>query len=334
MSDPLISIVVPAYNPDTQHLKDCLASVGAQTYTNWEMVVVDDGSGNDAACQCVTEYRGVSEYGDERIRYIRHEHNRGLSSARNTGIRESRGSFIMMLDSDDLLAPEYISTVSSVLNASPDCAAAYSDFQLFGDRNERLQFISYSDQALPYQQWNLRSLLTAYLPRPAVNDHPRLFWQIASRNCEPGLLFRFLLPPGPGTVFRKSVLERIGGYCDAPILRMGLEDWDFWISAAEQDLSVVHVPAVLYYYRQHEASLIKRSALWEYSIREFLYERHQTIIDDLGIGRAFLANGYRRSAGATWRNRQRLKALKLVFRALMLDPGHFGAMISRKIRLN
>jgi hypothetical protein len=52
----------------------------------------------------------------------------------------------MMLDSDDLLAPEYISTVSSVLNASPDCAAAYSDFQLFGDRNERLQFISYSDE--------------------------------------------------------------------------------------------------------------------------------------------------------------------------------------------
>lgn len=328
MSDPLISIVVPAHNPEAGQLKDCLASVNVQTYSNWETVVVDDGSISEAV------YRCVSDCCDERVRYYRHEQNRGLASARNTGIRESRGSFVMMLDSDDLLAPEYIRTVWSVLSASPDCAAAYCDFQLFGDRVGRLQFISYSDKAQAAQQWNLRSLLTSYLPRPAEDDESRFFWQHVSSKCEPGLLFRFLLPPGPGTLFRKSVLEELGGYCDAPILKMGLEDWDFWISAAERNLSVVHVPKVLYYYRQHAASLIKRSVLWEYSIREFLYDRHQAMIDDLGIGRAFLGAGYRRSARATWRNRQRRKALALAFRALMLDPGQFGrALIARDVQL-
>jgi hypothetical protein len=87
--------------------------------------------------------------------------------------------------------------------------------------------------------------------------------QIVLASCqrivEPGLLFRFL-PLGQDGVSKIS-FKRIGGYLCCSDTRMGLEDWDFWISAAEHDLSVVHVPAVLYYYRQHEASLIKRSAL-------------------------------------------------------------------------
>jgi glycosyltransferase involved in cell wall biosynthesis len=93
---PTVSIIIPAYN-QSEYLAEAIRSALDQSWTDVEVVVVDDGSTDDTADVCRT-------FTDPRVRYI-WQANRGLSGARNTGIRESRGSFLSFLDSDDLFFP-------------------------------------------------------------------------------------------------------------------------------------------------------------------------------------------------------------------------------------
>lgn len=93
---PLVSIIVPVYKVE-KYLHTCLDSILAQSYTNWEAILVDDGS-PDSCPQIIDEYAAR----DERMRTV-HRENGGLSAARNSGLRTVRGDFITFLDSDDFL---------------------------------------------------------------------------------------------------------------------------------------------------------------------------------------------------------------------------------------
>lgn len=106
-SEPLVSIIVPTKDRP-ELLQDTLASVNAQCYTNWELVVVNDG-GADVG-ELVRELDVHS-----RFRYLRHPVSRGLPAARNTGIRFSRGDILCYLDDDDTFRPEHLQTVVSAL---------------------------------------------------------------------------------------------------------------------------------------------------------------------------------------------------------------------------
>ncbi len=97
---PFVSIVIPVYNRPGK-IVSAAKSVQAQTYRNWEMVVVDDGS-TDNTREAVA--RLTRE--DSRIRLIEHERNRGAQAARNTGIRAAQGEWVAFLDSDDLWLPD------------------------------------------------------------------------------------------------------------------------------------------------------------------------------------------------------------------------------------
>src|ERR1700691_732220 len=96
---PRISVVVPAYNAAV-YLPHAIDSVLAQTYPDWEIVIVDDGS-TDNTCAVVDSYRPTLQ---DKLQYI-HQPNRGVSAARNTGIRAARGQFIALLDGDDVWLP-------------------------------------------------------------------------------------------------------------------------------------------------------------------------------------------------------------------------------------
>ncbi|MDD5354857.1 MAG: glycosyltransferase, partial [bacterium] len=97
--DALVSVVIPAYNR-ANRIINALKSVQGQTYANWEIVVVDDGS-TDETVKIVTDYAGR----EKRIRLIRHERNRGAQAARNTGIKAAQGEWVAFLDSDDEWLP-------------------------------------------------------------------------------------------------------------------------------------------------------------------------------------------------------------------------------------
>ncbi len=108
---PLVSVIIPSYN-HAQFLGQAIKSVLAQTYSNFEILVVDDGSTDDTA-KVVRRYSPV--------RYV-FQQNAGLSSARNTGLRQSRGRFLVFLDADDRLLPHALEAGINCMREHPECA--------------------------------------------------------------------------------------------------------------------------------------------------------------------------------------------------------------------
>lgn len=108
MNKELISIIIPVYNVEN-YLNRCLDSVIEQSYSNIEIIVIDDGSNDDSGKIC-DEYALI----DSRIKVI-HKENGGLSDARNYGINEHKGKYITFIDSDDYVEPTYIETLYNAI---------------------------------------------------------------------------------------------------------------------------------------------------------------------------------------------------------------------------
>lgn len=98
----LVSIVVPVYNVE-KYIVETMDCVRAQTYSDWELLLVEDG-GTDGSAALIEEY--IQQTRDARIRLIRQPSNMGAARARNRGLKEARGRYIAYLDSDDLWVPE------------------------------------------------------------------------------------------------------------------------------------------------------------------------------------------------------------------------------------
>ncbi|MEI6226502.1 MAG: glycosyltransferase, partial [Deltaproteobacteria bacterium] len=101
---PTVSVVIPCFR-QAHYLEECVASVVAQESRDWEIVIVDDGSPDDTA---EVAHRIIERHPDRAIRLVR-QANGGLADARNAGVRESRGAYVLPLDADDLLDPRMIS---------------------------------------------------------------------------------------------------------------------------------------------------------------------------------------------------------------------------------
>jgi len=116
MKDPLLSVVIPAYNVE-RFVAAAARSALAQTMPDLEVIVVDDGSTDDTAA-------AAAAIQDHRLRIVRQE-NRGLAGARNAGIRVARGVYLGFLDGDDLWAPRKAEVQISVMHRSPRIAMTY-----------------------------------------------------------------------------------------------------------------------------------------------------------------------------------------------------------------
>lgn len=108
---PLVSIVIPVFNVEN-YIKECLDSVIAQTYPNIEILCVDD-CGTDQSIEIVKAYAKK----DNRIKILKHNENRGLPVARNSGINEAKGEFIFFLDSDDYIS---VNTIHELVKKALD----------------------------------------------------------------------------------------------------------------------------------------------------------------------------------------------------------------------
>lgn len=102
----MISVIIPAYNA-ARTVRRCIKSVLDQTYTEWEMIIVDDGSKDDTLDIC-------QSYDDSRIRVL-HKENGGVSSARNMGLKFAQGDYIAFIDSDDFIEADYLEHLSQGL---------------------------------------------------------------------------------------------------------------------------------------------------------------------------------------------------------------------------
>lgn len=124
MKSASVSVVIPCFNAG-RHLDEAVQSALEQTWSNLEVVIVDDGS-SDGATQ-----RLLSAAGWPRTR-IFHQPNAGPSAARNRAIREARGKYILPLDGDDTIEPTYVEKAVAVLNGRPEIGCVYCKAMKFG----------------------------------------------------------------------------------------------------------------------------------------------------------------------------------------------------------
>jgi glycosyltransferase involved in cell wall biosynthesis len=127
-TDPAVSVVIPCHNY-ARFLPQAVASVLAQTYRDWEVIVVDDGSTDDTAAVVRSL---MARHPDRRIRLIQ-QANAGVSAARNAGITASRARYILPLDADDVIGPTMLEKTAAVLDATPGIAIASTDVFTFTD---------------------------------------------------------------------------------------------------------------------------------------------------------------------------------------------------------
>lgn len=128
MDSPIVSVIIPTYN-HADYLTEAVQSVLDQTYPDFEVVIVNDGSTDNTP-------EVVQQFDDRRIEYLEQE-NRGATAARNAGIRASSGQFMALLDADDILHPEKLQVHVEFLERHPDVGASY---------NSRFEFASSSNE--------------------------------------------------------------------------------------------------------------------------------------------------------------------------------------------
>lgn len=135
---PRFSVVVPAYNASAT-LDETLASIAAQTYADWECVVVDDGSADDTAAIALT--RSAQ---DARFRLVQQE-NKGTAGAYRTGVAAACADLIVICSADDLLLPAHLEAMDRLISAHPECGIFSSNGEYLDDATGARR-IAYSDE--------------------------------------------------------------------------------------------------------------------------------------------------------------------------------------------
>lgn len=133
-STPLVTVVIPCFNHG-KFIEAALASVKQQPYQNVEVIVIDDGSTDTYTIEVLQKISGEVK--------VLHQPNSGPSVARNHAIRQSRGEYILALDSDNKIRPAYITQAVFILNQQPEVGVVYGDFQYYGSQNNVKQQLEF-----------------------------------------------------------------------------------------------------------------------------------------------------------------------------------------------
>ena len=203
---PTVSVIIPTYN--RAHLVGrAIHSVLNQTYQDFELIVVDDGSTDN------TE-EVVKSFNNERIKYIKHEKNKGGSAARNTGIKDSKGEYIAFLDSDDEWLEEKLKKQVEVFqNKDSRVGIVYVNFSIVNEKGE----------------------------------------SVGKKQGPKGLIFRELLNSNcvgttSSVVVRRECFKKVGGFDET---LPSCQDWDMWLRLARH-YEFDFIPEELLKYFQHE----------------------------------------------------------------------------------
>ncbi len=196
-----------------------VASVRLQTFQDWELLVVDDGSTDETA-------RIVESIPDTRIRVIK-QANSGPAAARNTGLQSARGGLISTLDSDDLWMPAYLEHMTALLERAPEAHVAYIDAWTLDDETGRIRRTS----AMKYQR--------PPVPPPAS----------ASAFFDVLLVRNFVYN---SVTMRREVAEAVGGF---DVRFWGTEDWELWLRIASEGYRFARADERLAVYRQRAGSV-------------------------------------------------------------------------------
>lgn len=208
-SGPLVSVITPVYAPRPADLHACLASVAAQTYRNWQHVLVDDASPGTGTLDVLRD----AVWEDRRRVVLALDVNQGIVGASNVALDEVAGDYVVMLDHDDVLDPRAVERLVASLQARPDASFAYSDNDLLradGRRTSPFLKPDFSPERLRHQNYVLHCVMA-----------------------------------------RTDAVRQVGGFRPG---FDGAQDHDLVLRLSEVG-DVVHVPEVLYHWREAPASV-------------------------------------------------------------------------------
>lgn len=130
MANNLVSVIMPSFKMGL-FIAEALDSVGAQTYPNWEVIVVDDCGPEDGTRDTVEAFAAV--HGEQKIRYVRHETNLGVCAARRTGLEQAQGAYVAFLDPDDFYQETKLAAHVRILDDNDSCVLVHSSARVIGD---------------------------------------------------------------------------------------------------------------------------------------------------------------------------------------------------------
>ena len=213
MTSPLVSVIVPVYNTE-RYLERCLESIASQTYTDLEVIIVDDGS-TDRSPEICQHYVAL----DSRFTYHRQE-NQGVSAARNAGLDRATGQYVSIVDSDDWLEPDLYAVALAAIQKQ---AVEVLFFEYFVDTNNQIRAHREYDDSSYGTLDRRRAVRTTIL---SANSFA--FTRIFLRSVVAETRFRTDLHWGEETVFVLQVLDKVS--------------------------SAFYIPDALYHYVQSEGS--------------------------------------------------------------------------------
>jgi glycosyltransferase involved in cell wall biosynthesis len=203
-----VSVVIPCFNHG-HFIRDAIRSVEKCEQDSYELIIVNDGSTDSHTQQVMREletegYQVISQT------------NQGLAAARNNGIRAGKGRYVLPLDADNLIRPNYIYAATQILDKFPDVAVVYGKPALFGEETNR---------------------------RFDMGGEFDLFRLLRDNYID------------ACTVIRKSVFEECGGF-DVEMPCQGYDDWDLWLTLAARGHQFHFVDEILFDYRVRHDSMI------------------------------------------------------------------------------
>lgn len=213
---PKISVIIPTYNC-AKYLSQAIESVLSQTYIDFEIVIVDDGSADDTK-SLVERY--MQKF-PEKISYI-YQDNKGLACARNVAIRNSRGLYIALLDADDIFLPDRLQLGVEALDQNPEVGLCHANITRI---DEDGKFI-----------------------RTPVRDE-----RFLSGSIFDYIFLRRANVSVPTILFRRSCIEVVGEF-DESLTRLGCEDREFCLRVAKS-YKFFYINKVLAYYRERSNSM-------------------------------------------------------------------------------
>lgn len=215
MKPPLISICIPAYNAE-KYLPAALESVRIQRFTDWELIVTEDGS-RDGTEDLVNKFaRTVSQ----SVRYDRHQHNLGLPATRNTGIASASGEWVALLDADDVWTAGHLEAVARLIPGT-QAELIHAGSVLFdSDTGHEIEVRAPSAQMI------------AEFPRSLFNG-------------------AYMIQPS-SVVMKRCLWEDVGGF--DPTFRY-VEDREMWIRCARTGARFVYTGVNTCLYRKHASAL-------------------------------------------------------------------------------
>jgi len=220
----LVSVIMPAYNTE-KYIRESIQSVRDQTYANWELLVVDDGS-TDKTADIIRQYAAQ----DSRIKYLFQQNGR-QAKARNTAIENSHGTLIAFLDSDDLWLPEKLERQLQAMKAT-NADVIYSN-----------GLIIYEPGAVPGR-----------------TDFSIVAGTIEGRKMLDVLLLQNRIPV-QSVLVRKEAYRNAGPFDESPQFH-GCEDYELWLRLAAHGALFHGVSEKLIKYRRHSAATTNQNSKW------------------------------------------------------------------------